>query len=204
MTAVDLPGHGTHAGTDGVATIEEMAAAVTPAEPAVVVGHSMGGLVATAVAERAPDRVERLVLVNSPPTVASRMTANSGSERALRLPVLGPLLWRAATDGMRRSGAASAVAPGYPVPDVFVQDAQRLTWRAFVRATSAVDAYLAARTLHDRVAALPTPVTVVFGERDRRVALDSLDAYTTAEVVRVRDAGHSPVWETPGRVAAAL
>jgi pimeloyl-ACP methyl ester carboxylesterase len=62
--------------------VEAEAAAVIERldRPVVLAGHSLGGLVATAVAEARSDLVRRLVLVNSPPTVASRLTANSGAD----------------------------------------------------------------------------------------------------------------------------
>ena len=66
----DLPGFGDTGGEH--TTIEGMARAVLEALDAdgvgefVAAGHSMGGLVATALAELAPDRVTRLVLVNAP------------------------------------------------------------------------------------------------------------------------------------------
>jgi len=74
----DLPGFGETGGED--TTIEGMARAVlevVDAEEFVAAGHSMGGLVATALAELAPDRVTRLVLVNAPPTYESRMAARA-------------------------------------------------------------------------------------------------------------------------------
>ena len=43
-------------------------------------GHSMGGLVATALTELAPDRVTRLVLVNAPPSYESRTAARGRDE----------------------------------------------------------------------------------------------------------------------------
>jgi pimeloyl-ACP methyl ester carboxylesterase len=175
--------------------------------PAVVAGHSLGGLVATAVAEARPDLVRGLVLVNSPPTTASRLTANAGLERVMKLPLLGQLLWTRATDNQRRRGASSAVAPGAPVPDVLVEDVRATSHRAFVGSTRAVDAYLHERSLHDRVGALQIPVEVVFGLEDRRVARSSLDGYDGLEnvtVTRIPGAGHSPPLEAPKAVADIL
>lgn len=206
VQAVDLPGHGADAANPGADSIEEMAGAVRDVvtEPAVFLGHSMGGLVCTAVAEQDPALVERLVLVNAPPTYESRLTAHRGPERALAFPLLGPLLWHLAGEKRTRAGVASAVALGADVPDVFVEDSRRLTWSTFAAATRAVDEYVSETPLHDRVDALDTGVVVIFGELDRRVALASLDAYRDVVVVRVRSAGHSPIWETPEHVVAAL
>jgi pimeloyl-ACP methyl ester carboxylesterase len=189
--------------------VEAEAAAVIERldRPAVLAGHSLGGLVATAVAEARLDLVRRLVLVNSPPTTASRLTANSGLERVMKLPLLGQLLWALAPDDQLRRGARSAVAPGAPVPDVLVEDVRATSHRAFIGSTRAVDAYLDARSLHDRVGALPIPVDVVFGLEDRRVARSSLDGYdhlANVTVTRVPSVGHSPPLEAPQAVADVL
>lgn len=175
--------------------------------PAVLAGHSLGGLVATAVAEARLDLVRRLVLVNSPPTATSRLTANSGPERVMKLPLLGQLLWALASDNQLRRGARSGVAPGARVPDVLVEDVRATSHRAFVGSTRAADAYLSARSLHDRVGALPIPVDVVFGLEDQRVARSSLDGYDrlgNVTVTRIPGVGHSPPLEAPQAVADVL
>jgi pimeloyl-ACP methyl ester carboxylesterase len=176
-------------------------------QPVVLAGHSLGGLVATAVVEMRLDLVRRLVLVNSPPTTASRLTANSGPERVMKLPLLGRLLWAMAPAEQLRRGARSGVAPGAPVPQVLVDDVRATSHRAFVGSTRAVDAYLAARSLHDRVGALPIPVDVVFGLEDLRVARSSLDGYDhlgNVTVTRVPGVGHSTPLEAPQAVADVL
>lgn len=197
----------------GGASMADEAAALEPlldaggAGPAVVAGHSMGGLVATALAERAPDRVRRLVLVNTPPTLESRTTARSGGERALRLPLVGPLLWKAAGRRGLARGAASAVAPGAAVPDVLVDDLVRTGHGRWAGSTRAIDAYLAERPLADRLRPLGVPVDVLFGDRDQRVDPASLtvyDAVPRATVHPFPGLGHSPLLEAPDAVADAL
>ncbi|MGW5455775.1 alpha/beta fold hydrolase [Nocardia sp. NPDC003979] len=83
----------------------------------VVVGHSLGGLVATSLAEQFPMLIERLVLINPPPSLKARRTANQLRERGLRTPVVGALMWSLATRASLRRGLSSAVAPGFTVPD---------------------------------------------------------------------------------------
>jgi pimeloyl-ACP methyl ester carboxylesterase len=61
----------------------EAAAVIEPLDgPAVLAGRSLGGLVATAVAEARVDLMRRLVLVDSPPTVASRCRFQSSRGRS--------------------------------------------------------------------------------------------------------------------------
>ena len=174
--------------------------------PAVVAGHSMGGLVATALAERSPHLVERLVLLNSPPTSQSRISARGGGERLLGLPLLGPMAWhmmpRAATTSL-----ASAFAPGATVPDMFVRDLRNTGLRAFLRSTRAIDAYLSTQPLPARLATLACPTHVLFGLQDQRVDPGSIDDYRDVPrltVTALPDAGHSPIWEQPAAAAAAI
>jgi pimeloyl-ACP methyl ester carboxylesterase len=204
----DLPGFGA---TPGPATgIEGMARSVLEAldEDGVgefaAAGHSMGGLVATALAELAPDRVTRIVLVNTPPTYESRIAARGRAERILRLPLLGALAWRTASDARVRAGMASAFAPGREIPGVYVEDLRRTTRAAYAAASDAIDDYVRRRPLADRLGALTQEALVVFGERDGRVDPASLDGYgpvANATVVTIPEAGHTPVWEEPERTA---
>src|SRR5690349_1438847 len=70
VLAVDLPGHGKSVGP-ALATVEELAAwifellSTAGLERAVLVGHSMGSLIALHAAASQPERVERLVLIGS-------------------------------------------------------------------------------------------------------------------------------------------
>ena len=204
----DLPGFGETGGEP--TTIEGMARAVlavVDAEAFVAAGHSMGGLVATALAELAPDRVTRLVLVNAPPTYESRTAARGRGERILKLPVIGDLLWNRMSDDQIRASMRSAFAPGHDVDDVFVEDLKRTTRAAFTGSSSAIDDYLRRRPLPQRVAALTQQAFVIFGERDGRVAPGSLDGYgpvANATVATIPEAGHTPVWEAPERTAELI
>lgn len=171
----------------------------------VVVGHSRGGLVATAMAERHPRLVGRLVLVNTPPTVASRLTARAGGERLLALPVLGCLVWSRLPRAAAAGGLATAFAPGTPVPDVFVDDMLATSHRTFRTATTSIDDYLAERPLLARLADLDLPVDLVLGQLDRRVDLSAYDQLVArAERSLVAAAGHTPPWEDPEAVAAVV
>jgi pimeloyl-ACP methyl ester carboxylesterase len=207
----DLPGFGDTGGEH--TTVEGMARAVLEAldedgvEELAAAGHSMGGLVVTALAELVPDRVTRLVLVNAPPTYESRTAARGRNERILATPGIGDLIWRSLSDARRRAAMRSAFAPGHDVPEVFVEDMKRTTRAAFTGASAAIDDYVRRRPLPERLGALTQQTLVVFGERDGRVDPGSLDAYgplPNVTVVTIPEAGHTPIWETPERTAELI
>jgi pimeloyl-ACP methyl ester carboxylesterase len=204
VLAVDL------VGTDDVAAQGAALADLLGGRPAVIVGHSRGGLVAVAAAEHRATLVRRLILINTPPTVAGRMTARSGTEQLLRLPVVGGLLWKLADTGRLRAGLATAVAPGAAVPSVLVADLQATTHADFVAATTSVDSYVTEAPLSQRLSRLPESVgvDVVFGLLDRRVDAD-VAAAETQKVARARwlpltGSGHTPPLEDPTAVARVV
>ncbi len=209
VVRVDLLGFGESPLSHGGYEIEEQAQALVTTlaglSDAVLVGHSMGGSVVVAAAELSPGLARSLVLVNAPPTPESRML--SRAERALRTVVMGEAAWTLMGDRQRRTGLASAFAPGFPVPDVFVEAMKRTPHAAFSGASFALDRFLEKRGLGERVAALGLPTTVVFGVEDQRVDVGSLEVYEgvgSVRVERLAEVGHSPMWEAPERTSELI
>ena len=211
VISVDLLGFGDSPQAREGYEIEEQANALieTPAldglQGATLVGHSMGGSVVVAAAEARPGLAGSLVLLNAPPTKESRTL--SRAERALRTVVVGEAAWTFMREKDRRAGLASAFAPGFPVPDVFVQDLGRTTHSAFSGASFALDRFLEQGPLARRLAALGLPTLVVFGIEDQRVDPGSLAPFEHLPSVRVErldGVGHSPMWEAPERTAELI
>jgi 2-succinyl-6-hydroxy-2,4-cyclohexadiene-1-carboxylate synthase len=95
---VDLPGHGRHAGEIDAAafTLDAALGAITEAsvaDPAPVLGYSMGGRLALAYAVRYPERVSHLILESASPgleTESSRADRRASDEAlAVRLETEG-------------------------------------------------------------------------------------------------------------------
>ena len=176
---VDLPGFGDNRGRrrfELVTAAAELIAwmgAVGIAR-ASIVGHSMGGFVAADLAASAPDRVERLVLVDA--------VVRSYDRRFLQLAVCG-------------FGAAWRLPVSF-LP-VLVPDAVRAGPRTLSLATRA----LLGVDLRARLDRIRAPTLVIWGERDTLVPLAYgqrlAGALPDAEFVLIERAGHNPMWDHP-------
>ena len=125
------------------------------------------------------------------------------------MPVIGEALWTVTPDFAIEDGLGAAFAPGYDVPDEFVEDFRRMTY-----------------TLLRRVAARPRPITptsgrstsgstaagvpllAIFGDEeqiyDSPAALAAYGEVPGAKTVMVRGAGHSPNVEKPVQTASLV
>lgn len=209
---LDLIGHGgTEAPGSGYA-IERQAALVKDVldklgvERTVVVGHSMGGEVATAFVAANPAQVERLVLIDTPPKPE---TAFDLKTRLGLTPIIGEGLWRLRTDRILRQALAQGFAPGFPVPKAFVADLWQLTYTAFHTAHDDSVAYVTQTPTYERINAIEPrpPLLVIFGTEDALISPASAKLFENvkgAKLVMVEGAGHSPMVEKPERILGLL
>ncbi|MER5432455.1 alpha/beta hydrolase [Streptomyces sp. NPDC002588] len=196
----DLRGHGESDGA-GVKTVEELAKDLLALldhlkiERCVLVGHSMGGMIAQTVALSHPERVERLVLVNS----IARMAFSRGRGLLMAVSTLVPFKLFVAANIQR------AFAPGYPKDEI----------RAYVRSSAdtprevVMTLYGAMRAFDvlDRVGEIQTPTLMIHGYHDIQLPVRQMlrmaKAYPDA-VVRILDAGHELPVEKPAELTAAI
>ena len=209
VIAVDLLGHGGSEKPEDGYEIEHQADTIAQAlqaldaKPVLAVGQSLGGPISTALAERHPERVRGLVIMDSSSRddyVDLPLTADIA-----RAPVIGPAIQQLAPDGMIRDELSKAFAEGFDVPDQLVEDVKDMTFTSFRKAGGGD--YTDAKSLDDRIAATGLPVTVVFGAEDRIVDPASADDYRDipgGKVVVMPGVGHTPQLERPARSAALL
>ncbi|RNL80004.1 alpha/beta fold hydrolase [Nocardioides marmorisolisilvae] len=113
VTLVDLPDHGRSAWLeefDLLAVADRVAGLVTAEDPVALVGHSLGGKVAMALALRHPDLVERLCVVDISPVDYAHLSEFSGYIEAMRGLDLDSLT--------QRADAEAALAEEVPNPVV--------------------------------------------------------------------------------------
>jgi pimeloyl-ACP methyl ester carboxylesterase len=211
---IDLLGHGRSAKPAGRGyEIPEQGRRVGAAldrlgvQHALVVGHSTGGAVATALTEQRPDLVTALAFIDTGPRPDAFIPQGFVSQLT-SVPVVGQLLWQLRTDSLIRGSMNTGFSrPGYPIPQQLVDDVLGTTYHAFTATSRAADDYLQQRALPDRLTALGKPLLVIFGEEDRRWRSSSATEYRTvpgATVELLPGVGHSPMLEDPPRTAALL
>ncbi len=169
-----------------------------------VIGFSMGGAIATAFADRHPDRMTRLVLI-----APAGIEGNKGGERTLngvmrRVPVLGDWLHGIVGPLRARAGARGTAA----VADARRAQAARRGY--FPSLLASRRGILAARQkdTHRRIGAQDVPVLAIWGNLDTSVPISALGTLAqwnrNARHEVIEAAGHELLTTHPDAVAAAL
>jgi pimeloyl-ACP methyl ester carboxylesterase len=213
VIAIDLLGFGGSEKPDSGYSIESQADVVAEAlsrlgvRDATVAGHSLGGTVVTALAERHPELVGRLVIIDQAPSNDDEYERDGlpFTARLTFLPVLGPSLWRVTPDFAIEDGLSTAFAPGYDVPDAFVDDFRQMTYTSYDEAADAESDYTDERPLDERIDASGVPLLAIFGKEEQLYephnALDAYGQVPGAVTVLIGGAGHSPNVEQPALTA---
>ena len=208
----DLLGHGnSEKPRDGYAPDEQarlVAAALEKlhVKRATVVGHSMGGTVASALVELEPRLVRKLAVLGSTPRDGYAELPLTG--RVATWPVVGELVRRFAPDQVIKAGLDSAFADDVDVPDAFVDDLDGMTFSAYDKSNAEAREFVEDKPNSERVASANVPLLVIFGTADDVVDPEAADAWAKdvsgARVVKLGGVGHSPQWERPREVVKLL
>jgi pimeloyl-ACP methyl ester carboxylesterase len=211
VVRVDLPGCGKSppAASYDVAGQAERVAAVLDElglRQVVVAGHSSGGYVAVALAEQRPDLVGSLALISTGPSVDA-LLPQPLLLRALLAPPLGPALWAVRPDAWIRAGLRATAVRPMEVPDELVAGVRGITYRTMRTVLRCYAAYLAERSVPDRLAQLGIPVLAIFGTADPRWDPASAQQYAAVPGARLElltGVGHMPPLEAPGETGELL
>lgn len=215
---LDLLGHGGSEKPASGYSMEEQASLVAEAlakldvEGAIVVGHSLGGTVVTALAAESSELVDKLVVIDQAPD--NSFGGLSFPAQLTYVPVLGELLYRVSPNFVVRDGYSDAFAPGYDIddgfenPDQVIEDYDAMTFTSYDRSPAEEDSYTEVMPLDQRLIETAVPLLVIFGAEDQIYDADSaIDAYKDVPGVRtalVEGAGHSPNVEQPAKTARLI
>ena len=198
VIAIDLLGHGGSEKPDGGYGMKEQAAMLADVlralevRGATVVGHSLGGTVATALATETEGLVEKLVIVDQAPDESEEYEAEGLPFTAALTfkPVLGETLWTLTPDFAIEDGLGAAFAPGYDVPDEFIEDFKQMTYSSYDESAAAEGEYTDERPLDERVTDAGVPLLAIFGDEeqiyDSPAALEAYGEVPGAKTVMVR------------------
>jgi len=213
VVAIDMRGFGGSEKPASGYSMEDQAALIGEAlkrlhvREATVVGHSLGGTVATALSE-APGLVRRLVIIDQAPDNDYESGGLPFTAKLTFLPVIGPALWQVTPDFAIKEGLGAAFAPGYDVPETFVDDFNRMTYTSYVEAPAKEDDYSSAIPLDRRIESDGVPLLAIFGAEDQiydsKKALAAYAKVPGARTVMINGSGHSPNVEKPARTAALV
>ncbi|MEO8482283.1 MAG: alpha/beta hydrolase [Acidobacteriota bacterium] len=207
VLAVDLPGTGFSPAPGGfsledwVADLGEFVARDIQ-EPVVLIGHSMGTIIALEASAAWPEWIRGMVFIGGLPEV--------------RPPIRERLIARAAA--MRASGIAGwgpKVVAGIFSPATFASKPEVVGLFERLFETHDVTTYL--RSLEillgasaiDRVPAVRVPCLAVTGEHDQYAPPDAVRAFMSAmqaphDIAVIPDAAHMPFFERPQELAALV
>ena len=206
VLAVDLPGHGRSEGPPlpsigALATWLAGVIAAAKAEHAVLIGHSMGSLIALEAAATYPDRVKSLVLIGT----------------ATSMPVHPDLLAAASSNDHAAIDMVNLWGYGYVaglggsrVPGVWMVGAGERVLESARPGVLHIDLAACAAYGHGAGAAkaVAAPTLLICGERDQMTPLKSGRllgaAIAGATIVTLTGAGHMLMAERPYEIQAAI
>ncbi|WP_168076722.1 alpha/beta hydrolase [Caulobacter sp. SSI4214] len=185
------------------ATLHEMAQSVlSEAEPTfAVAGFSMGGYVAQEIARLAPERIERLALldtsirVDTPERAAQRRALNKAAARGGTFLGIGQAIMKSYIDVSRLDDVELTTR--------IVDMTQRLGREVFLRQNS-----LERQDGEAALKALRVPLLIIVGENDQITPAEGCREMAAAigctHLVVIPNAGHMTPMEAPGAVNGAL
>ena len=223
VVRVDLLGHGGSDKPKAGYAIEEQARGIAEALAeigvgnATIVGHSLGGTVATALAVQSPELATRVVNIDQAPD--NNYGELDFTAKLAYTPIIGEAMNRLVQIGPAgevKSQYQQAFAPdfnissGFEDPDQVVDDLRAMTYTAYTDVAEAENDYTDEQSLDERLAEAGVPLLVIFGAQEQIYDEweSALEAYReTVPGVRtavIAEAGHSPNVETPARVAPLI
>ena len=209
VLALDQPGHGRSDGPP-LADVEALADWVLAlldaagVRKAALVGHSMGSLVALEAAGRAPDRIERLVMLGTavPMKVSDALMQTSQHDPLKAIDMVNVF-----------SHSSTAPKPSYPGPGTWLHGSNRALMRRVQAGQPELNLFHHDFGICDRYAGglaaaakVRCPATLVIGSRDQMTSPKQTATIVQALNARVHsvDAGHMMMSEAPDGVLAVL
>ncbi len=209
VIALDLPGHGISEVRGPVHTMDFLARVVHDAltglgvEKCTVVGHSMGGYVALALAAAHPEILNGLVLLSSTPN-ADTPAKHEDREREIAIVEGGK------KELLSRTQPGKGFAPQNrkKFADRIEDMAELVMLTEDEGITALLHGMAERRDMNDMLSALPVPQLFILGRHDEYITPEVADAmiarHPRAHVTWLEESGHNGLVEEPRAAADAI
>lgn len=172
-----------------------------------LVGSSMGGIVAANFADRHPERVERLVLIDP----AGMMPKPRLPKSLLLIPLIGDLVMRLTSDDTLAANMADDLLYPHLSPEYVENYKPQMTIPGFKRAilsTYRCGILFDRRAVYERLGRANLPILLVWGGHDIVIPLNvGREVFKLLPKARwrvIEETGHVPHYEMPGVVNPLL
>lgn len=198
---IDLPAHGASEPTVASGKVADIAAAVLDLfsaldiEKAHLVGHSLGGAVALAIADAAPERVQSLTLI-APAGIGPEISAPyiDGFLAAERRKAMKDVLALLFADPQAMNAEMIENVLRFKRLDGVPEALAAIAGQLMADGRQAID-------LRSALAGSAAPALVIWGEADQVIPANQSEGLPASiEVARLADAGHMPMMEQAAQV----
>ena len=204
VTAIDLPGHGKSAPpADGEYTIDSLAEIISAQlnPETVLVGWSLGGLIAINIAAKYPQKVKKLILIASSPQFASSESWDHGIKKSI-IDGFANDLTNNYRETIHRFLAIQMFGSDKAKPVI-----RELREKVFANGEPHIDSLskglqiLKQCSLWTRAAEIKSPTLIVLGEKDTLIPKDSAEktqeTIPQSQLKIIKGAGHAPFVSHP-------
>ena len=182
-------------------------------EKATLVGNSMGGGIAWAMAILFPERVDRLILINSVPPNVLEQVKNDSFKTLVAIKDI-PLLPYLVIAGRSKKSIKwillecvsniNLITPEILNRQYQLSKIKGTTWALYSTFKHAEEAL----KMNDRLSLIHHPTLFIWGDRDLIFSPDVGETLnhtiTGSKFLRIEKSGHIPMWETPDEVNRAI
>lgn len=200
------PEHITYSEDEHVSSIFETLKEKKVNDPVIAIGHSMGALLALSLAHKHPEVVKKLILI-SPPFFKDKQEAHENISRFSSLHrtlLYGPIARMVCFLFCFLLRPATRIGVIWAFKDLPKQIASDTLLHAFHSYSKTLENIVENQDVFSQVAEIKIPITIVYGEKDRRIIIENLEKIKSSnpkiEVKSYKEYSHQLPLQNPNLV----